>query len=202
MKRSITTRVIKNARKKGCKVYTRKGWWCPNPLVYAWRRKYRSHNLIPKRPADTLWCHITVTRPVGIRRDMQLLHRIGMDRFDSGVSYNFAVDMTTGAIGLGQALDAAGTHTLNDKDIPDYTYNQNYVSLAIAFIGMPGMKPSKKAITSYARLIAALVEEKALTNKFDFNPHSMVAYKDCPTQNVRDVMPAIRGKADRILNFS
>lgn len=196
---SITTRVIKRARKNGCKVYTRKGWLCINVAVYQWRRKFRKHNLLPNQAADTLWCHITVTNPEGIRKDMRTLHRIGMDRFGSGVSYNFGIDMTTGAIGLGQSLDAAGTHTLNSKGVAGYSYNQNYVSLAIAFIGNVGMKPSKEAIKSFARLQAALVEEGALTPGHDFVPHRLVEYKECPTDNVVDVMDEIRDISQRLL---
>jgi hypothetical protein len=122
---------------------------------------------------------------------MRTLHRIGMERFQSGVSYNFAVHMHSGWVGGGQALDAKGTHTINDKDIPGYSHDQNAVSHAIAFIGMPGDVPSDKAVQAYATLTASLIRQGALTKGHDFNPHSMVAFKDCPTDAVRAVMPEI-----------
>lgn len=202
---SITTRVIRNARKRGCKVYTRKAWLCPNLAVYQWRRRFRKHKPMP---SDTLWQHITVTRRSNMRADMRTLHRIGMERFGSGVSYNFAVDMLTGEIGLGQSLDAKGTHTVNDKGIPGYSHDQNLVSHAIAFVGMPGAKVTEKAIQSISRLVAALIDEGALTVGHDYNPHSMVAFKDCPTHNVRKVMErintigTIEWKEDRRANVS
>jgi hypothetical protein len=57
--------------------------------------------------------------------------RIGMERFGSGVSYNFLVHMQTGEVAVGQPLDAKGTHTLNEKRVPGYSYDQNLVARAI-----------------------------------------------------------------------
>ncbi len=198
MARSITQRVVRNARKRGANVYTRRQWRCPNLAVYAWRRKWKKHAALP---SDTLWCHITVTNPSpkGIKEDMRVLHRIGMERFGSGVSYNFAIRMDTGAIGLGQALDAKGTHTINVKGVKNYSYDQNYVSHAFAFVGMPNTYLSYQAKKNAARLIAALIDEQALNLNHDFNPHSMVAYKDCPCDAARDAMPEILDMAKRML---
>ena len=195
---TITTRVVRAARKRNLKVYTRNQWGCPNLAIYAYRRKFRRHSILPGEPVDTLWCHITVTRRNDIKSDMRELHSIGMDRFGSGVSYNFGIDMVTGEIGLGQSLDAAGTHTLNDKNIPGYSYNQNYVSLAIAFIGVPGNKPSEVAVDAAAKLIASLIDCGALTRGHDFNPHRLVAAKDCPTDPVVAVMPVTHKQAMKL----
>lgn len=184
---SITQRVVDNARGKGVKVIGRAGWGNTS-TIYQWRRRFRKH---APNPSDTLWFHITVTRREGIRKDMRTLHRIGMQRFGSGVSYNFCIDMKTGEVGLGQALDAKGTHTVNNKRIDGYSYDQNRVSHAIAFIGMPGDELSPAAIKSAAKLIASMTEERALTQDPDFNPHSMVAWKDCPTDAVRRKIPVI-----------
>lgn len=186
---SITQRVCRRAKRYGVKIYSRRQWGCPNLSIYQWRRRYRKH---AKLPSDTLWQHITVTRRYGIKTDMRMLHQIGMSRFGSGVSYNFAIDMVTGEVGLGQALDAKGTHTLNNKGIKGYSYDQNLVSHAIAFIGMPGDKPSEKAVKAAGLLFKAMREEGALTDQPDYNPHSMVAAKDCPTDAVRSVMPSIK----------
>lgn len=188
---TITTRVVRNARRRGVTVIGRTGWGNTS-LVYSRRRRTRPHK---HAPSDTLWQHITVTNRKGIRYDMRTLHRIGMERFGSGVSYNFCIDMKTGEVGVGQALDAKGTHTVNNKNIPNYSYDQNFVSLAFAFIGMPGDKPSDKAIDAAANLFAALIDEGALTEDPDYNPHSMVAYKDCPTDAVRKVMSEIKSLA-------
>ena len=193
---SITDRVIKNARAKGVTIYTRRQWGSTSLATYQWRRINRKHKLLPGKPVDTVWQHITVTSdtgrtPASFKADMRTLERIGNARFQSGVSYNWCLDAVTGEIGLGQSLDAAGTHTLNDKDIPGYSYNQNYVSIAVSVIGMPGAKLSEKAGNALINLIKAHIEEGAVTTTFDYNPHSLVAWKDCPTDNIRNVMPAL-----------
>jgi hypothetical protein len=123
------------------------------------------------------------------------LHDIGMQRFGTGISYNFLLHPFTGEIALGQALDAAGAHTLNDKNIPGYSFNQNYVSLAVCTVGMPGLKLSPKAEEAFACLSAALQDVDALTPGHDFNPHSLVAFKDCPTDAVRDKLPEIKERS-------
>ena len=132
---------------------------------------------------------------VPVRADMRELHAIGMSRFGTGVSYNLAWDMKTGEIGIGQALDAAGAHTLNDKNVPNYSENLNYYALAIAAIGMPGKKPSDRAVEALARTVAALIDVGALRVGHDYVPHSLFAYKDCPTDAVREVMPAVNRRA-------
>jgi hypothetical protein len=196
--RSITQRVVRRARKEyGLEVYTRRQWGSKKLSTYQWRRYNRPHSLLPWKPVDTIWQHISVTRDDGTTilnffADMQELERIGDERFGSGVSYNWAVDMSTGQIGLGQSLDAAGTHTLNDKGIPGFSHNQNYVALAIVFIGMPGQRPSKKAIRSAGLLIRCHFEEGAANIGSDYVPHSLVAAKECPTEAVREVMPEIQ----------
>lgn len=195
---NITRRVIRNARRRGATVLSRPQWGNVSP-VYQWRRINRRHALLPRQPVDTLWQHITVTHRQGLKADMRTLHRIGMERFGSGVSYNFAVDMRTGHIALGQNLDAKGTHTLNDKDVPGYSYDQNAVSLAVVAIGMPGDELSDKAADAIATLIAALVDEGALTRGHDYNPHSLVAWKDCPCDPTRNRMAEIQRKANRLL---
>lgn len=197
---SITQRVVRNARRRGVKVYTRKGWGTVHPLIYQIRRKTKEHLLLPEQPSDTLVQHITVTFDSGtlvgdFKKDMRTVERIGYERFGSGVSYNWCVDMQTGEVGLGQSLDAAGTHTINDKEIPGFSENQNYVALAIAMLGMPGDRPTRRAVNSLVNLIAAHIDERALTLEHDYLPHSEFTWKDCPTQPVRDLMAAINSKA-------
>lgn len=198
---TITRRFITRARAYGVTVHTRSDWaTVPQRAVYQWRRINRRHAQIPKRPTDTLVQHITVTRddgPTGadFNADMRELHAIGYSRFGSGVSYNLVWDMETGEVGIGQALDAAGTHTLNDKHVPNYSENLNYYALAIAAIGMPGKKPTERAVEALARTIAALIDVGALTTGHDYVPHSLFAYKDCPTDAVRAVMPKVNERA-------
>lgn len=209
---TVTQRVVRNARKRGLTVLTRRQWGSrpsgyPWPLapdvlnVYGWRRRNKPHAPLP---ADTLVQHITVTfdsgRLVGdFRRDMQTIERIGFERFGSGFSYNWAIDMRTGMVGLGQSLDAKGTHTVNDKGYrPDeFSHDQNRVALAFACLGMPGDRLSAAAEHAIVQLAAAHVDERALTRGFDYLPHSVFAAKDCPTDAVRDRMDEIRAAVRR-----
>jgi len=202
-RRTITQKVVRAARKRGVKVYNRNGiggWGSTLRALYAWRRKNKAHSLLPLKPVDTVWQHITVTRRSGnFKLDCQLVERIGFDRFGTGCSYNFMVDMTTGEVGVGQPLDAKGAHTLNDFGIAGYTVDQNAVSIAIAVIGMPNYELKPAAFNAIANLIAACIETDAVTKGFDYNPHSLVAAKDCPCDATRDQMDAIQRRALKVL---
>lgn len=196
---TITQRVVRNARERGCTVLTHRQWGARHILTYAFRRKFVRHGLLPKHPVDTIWQHITVTRRTGdFKTDVRMVEDIGWKRFRVGSSYNWLVDMATGEIAVGQPLDAKGAHTLNDKMVPNYSYNQNLVSIAIAVIGMPDDPLSPEAKLAITRLIAAHIEEGAVTIDPDYNPHSMVAYKDCPCDATRDEMPDIIKGAKRL----
>lgn len=193
MSKTITDRVVETARKKyGLTVYTRDQWGSTEEAVYAARRRSKP---VKKGPSDTVWQHISVTHRTGIKADMRTLERIGMDRFGSGVSYNFAVDMVTGEVGVGQPLDAKGTHTINNKNLKGFSYDQNYVSRAIVVIGMPGDRLSDKAKRAIAGLQAAMMDEGDLTDHYDYMPHSAATAKDCPCDATRDAMPEMRRMA-------
>jgi hypothetical protein len=192
---SITTRVVRNARRNGVTVLNRKQWGSKYPDIYkARRRRTKSGEWGPfTYKADTVVQHITVTRPSGdFAADVRLVERIGVERFGSGVSYNFLVDMTTGKVAVGQPLDSKGTHTVNDKDVPGFSHDQNLVARAIAVIGMPGTKLSRKAEDAIVSLLSAMRDEGAITVGFDYVPHSMFAYKDCPCDATRNRMNEIR----------
>lgn len=196
----ITGRVVRNARRKGVTVYTRRQWGSKFPGIYAERRTLKPHFLLPQTPADTLIHHITVTLDHGplssdFFTDMQTIERIGVERFYSGVSYNWVIDMETGEVGLGQDLDVKGTHTVNDKEVPGYSHDQNGVGLAIAFLGMPGQQLTRAAVNSCVQLTAAMIEEEALTETYDSVPHSLFAWKDCPTDAVRTMLPRFKIRA-------
>lgn len=191
---TITQRVARTARKKyGVTIYSHDEWGSVRRRVYAWRRENKPVKVLK---ADSLFQHITVTKPSGnFKADCQAVERIGYERFKSGVSYNFLVDMTTGEVAIGMPLDAKGTHTINDKGQPGFSLDQNLVARAIAVVGMPGTPLSHKAERAIAGLIAAMQDEGALTEGFDYKPHSFVAYKDCPCDNTRSRMGAIRRKS-------
>lgn len=197
---TITQRVVKNARRRGVTIYSHSQWKSSMRKTYLWRRMFKRHHLLPKRPADTLWQHITVTPPSGdFKADARKVEDIGTARFGTGCSYNFLVDMTTGEVAVGMPLDAMGAHTLNRKYVPNYSFDQNAVALAVAVVGMPDTPLSECAKLSIARLIAAMIEERALTFGHDYNPHSMVAAKDCPCENTRREMPNINKGAKRLV---
>lgn len=190
------SKVVRTARDRGLTVYTHKQWGSKHRKLY-WTRLVTRR--CKRRVKDTLWQHITVTRDDGKDRiaffmDMQELERIGNDRFGSGVSYNVAIDMETGEIGIGQFFMAKGTHTINHKQAeqPNFSFDQNAVSLAFAFIGMPGQKPSRKAIRAAGIMFGVLIDRRKLTFDPDYVPHRLVAFKSCPTDAVVDVMPEIK----------
>lgn len=192
---TITQRVVRNARRRGVVVLSRRQWGSRLPHVYAWRRIFRR----AKQPADTIVQHITVTTPSGdFKADARTVESIGQARFGSGVSYNFLVDMRTGHVAVGQPLDAKGTHTLNDKGIAGYSFDQNLVARAIAVIGQPGTHLSRNAERAIANLIAAMMDEGAVTKDPDYDPHSKFAWKDCPCDATRNRMPAILATAKKL----
>lgn len=72
---TLQRRVIRNARRRGVTVLTRRQWGNLSP-VYQWRRVSRRHALLPGKPVDTLWQHITVTYRQGIRADNETVEQI------------------------------------------------------------------------------------------------------------------------------
>lgn len=191
---TLTQRVVRRARKRyGVTVLDHNAWGSEAQGVYALRRRLRP---VRVKRADTLVQHITVTRPSGnFREDARTVERIGLERFGSGVSYNFLVDMKTGVVAVGQPLDAKGTHTVNDRRRDGFSYDQNHAARAIAVVGMPGTPLSAKAERAIEGLIAAMVDRKALTKGFDYLPHSFFAWKDCPCDATRSRLGAIRKAA-------
>lgn len=197
---SITQRVIQHARADGLTVLTRKDWGSTEGAVYKSRRaRTKAGEWGPfLLRADTVVQHITVTPPnADFAASARLVERIGMERFGSGVSYNWLVDMFSGEIAAGQPLDSKGTHTVNDKGIPGYSHDQNLVARAIAVVGMPTTPLSKKAEAAITRLLYVMVAQGAITPGFDYVPHSLFAFKDCPCDNTRERMPTIRRNVNK-----
>lgn len=179
-------------------VLSHKQWGAAFEGVYLTRREIRPAH----QPADTVVQHITVTLDHGPLRgdfieDMQTIERIGWERFQTGISYNWVVDMETGWIGQGAYLDASGSHTLNDKGVHGYSYNQNRMARAIAVMGMPDTTLTKLAEESIVDILVAMWRSGAITYRPDYVPHSMFAYKDCPCDATRDRMPNIYQKFEK-----
>jgi hypothetical protein len=184
-------RIRRYVRRAGFKMYSRRQWNAIYRDIYSYRRHYR-----PARvdPADTVVQHITVTKPSGdFKADVRAVEQIGYERFGAGISYNFLVDMRTGEIAEGMPLDAKGTHTVNDKGVENFSYDQNHAARAIAVVGMPETPLSPRAERAIITLLAGMVRFEAITPHFDYEPHSLFTAKDCPCDTLRNRMPVIRG---------
>jgi hypothetical protein len=198
-----TQRWVVAARRRGATVLTHRQWGSKQMPLYATRRRLTSqgHWFGFKLKVDTVAYHITVTFDSGeligdFKKDCQTVERIGTERFGSGVSYNVLIDMTTGMVAAGQPIDSKGTHTVNDKRRKGYSKDQNLVARAIGYIGMPGDKLSDAAVESTADVLIAWWECGFITDDPDHLPHSFFAYKDCPTDAIRERMPEIKRRFD------
>lgn len=199
MAKTITQKAVEAARRRGAPVLTHRQWGSKQTGLYTKRRNATKAGVWPgfKLKVDTVVFHITVTFDDGklvgdFKADAQEVERIGVDRFGSGVSYNWLIDMQTGMVGVGQPLDSKGTHTVNDKNVRGYSKDQNLVARAIAFMGMPGDKLSDEAVESAVDVLMGMWEAGVITDDPDILPHSLFAAKDCPTDAVRDKLPEIR----------
>lgn len=182
----------------GVTTLTRSDWGSRRGATYAWRLIFRKAQV----PADTVVQHITVTPDTGkflpsFRENMRLLEQIGFDRFGTGVSYNACVD-DQGLAGMGMPLRAAGAHTLNDKGVPGYSFNQNYVARAIAWIGLEGETPTEACVDTITKIIACLMDCGHVTEDPDYDPHSKFAFKSCPLDSMKVQMPSILRNAKRL----
>lgn len=196
-----TQRVVRRLRSRYERtVHDHKRWGSKRRGTYALRRRIKP----AKVPCATVFQHITVTADTGpltgdLFVDARTVERIGSERFGSGMSYTWLVDMRSGEIVVGQPVDAKGTHTVNTKGVPGYSYDQNYHARAIAVLGMPGDKLSDAAAESIACILAAMVDEGILVPDFDYKPHSFVAAKDCPCDPTRNRMDTIRVRVRELL---
>lgn len=202
-KRSLTRRIVRRARKAGLEVYTRKEWGSQYYDVYSRRVNTHSHKLLPGKPSDTCVFHISVTNRTGFSTrnffmDMRTVERIGYERFKSGISYNVGWCPRTGKIALGMPFAAKGTHTVNDKNVSGFSRDQNAVAIAVCMIGPVGIKPTKRALRRLRRFLAVCKAEGALTMGADFVPHSLFAYKDCPTDPLRNQLPMLKRWSTRL----
>lgn len=191
---TLTNDVVQRAKTAyNVPILTRKEWGSTMSGTYEYRRKNKPVKVLK---ADTFVHHITVTPSTGdFARDLRLVEQIGWERFKSGMSYNWVQHMQTGQIAVGQPLDAKGTHTVNNKDVPGFSYDQNAVARAIAGLGREDYELSRSAMEACAGLMAAMMDVGALTETYDYLPHSFFAYKDCPCDPIRNKMHEMRQMA-------
>lgn len=194
-----TQRVVLEARRRGVPFLTHSQWGSKQTALYTTRRRLTHEGHWPGfvNKVDTVVLHITVTHDSGVltgdfKKDCQIVEQIGVDRFGTGMSYNVLVDMQSGMAAVGQPFDSKGAHTVNDKNVKGYSHDQNLVARAIAFVGMPGDKLSTAAIETVVDILMAMWVEGQLTDDPDILPHSHFAFKDCPTQVVRNAIPVIQ----------
>lgn len=184
---------VREARRRGLKVYSRKQWGSQHRALYF--KRLITHPTI-RGKFDTVWQHISVTFDDGkltgdFFADMREVERIGFERFGSGFSYTVGFDKDSGRIGLGMPIRAKGTHTVNHKNIRGFSYDQNRVSLAFVMIGVPGDVPSDECVQAMGEFLAVLIDTGKVTLDPDYKPHRLVAAKACPTDAVVAVMPKV-----------
>lgn len=192
--------VIRRLRGEGYEVRTRKQWGSAHADVYAYRLRTKPVDF----PVDHMFAHITVTSQNGDEGARQV-EDIGMDRFGSGVSYQWLVDHETHAIYEGQPLAAKGTHTVNDKKVPGFPVppeSLNYVGHAVAFMGVPGDEFCGECAELFAAIMAASKIEGVVREEARYLPHSMFAAKECPTEAIREMLPIIHREASRMVRTS
>lgn len=181
--------VIRRLRAGGYKVKTRRQWGSQCAPVYAYRLRSKPVDF----PVSHMFAHITVTSKNGDEGAREV-EQIGLDRFGSGVSYNWLVDHQTHTIYEGMPLAAKGTHTVNNKEVPGFPVppeSLNYIGHAVAFMAMPGDVFCNKCAELFAAIMAAEKIEDVLRDGAHYLPHSKFAAKDCPTDAVRDKLPQI-----------
>lgn len=186
--------VIARLRAARYRVKTRAQWGSKQENIYAYRLRTKPVHL----PVRAMFAHITVTSVNGDAGARQV-EQIGVDRFGSGVSYNWLVDHETHTIYEGQPLRAKGTHTINDKNVAGFPYNLNYYGHAVAFMAMPGDEFCGKCEELFAAIQAAERIEGYVVNSVGYLPHSKFAFKDCPTDPVRNALPRINKRADELV---
>lgn len=201
---TITQLTVAAARRRGVKILTRDQWGSQAEDIYQKRRELTAAGHWGEfvlRPS-LLFQHMTVTDDDGpltgdFAADMREVEHVGVQRFGSGLSYNFVVDMTTGMAGVGMPLDAKGTHTVNDKHVTGLPYDLNRYARAVAVLGLPHYRLSAAAELTIVRLHLAMIDTDALRPGYKYHPHSLVAAKDCPCDPTRNRMDEIRREVRR-----
>lgn len=189
-------RIVRELRRAGFPVLTRKQWGSEHRALYQSRRV--THHFPGK--AKAFFAHVTVTNPSGdFAQDVRVVENIGYERFGTGISYNWCVDQRTGKIAVGMPHDAKGAHTLNDKGVAGFPENLNYYGHAIAWIANVGDTPSQDCKDAFAAIIAAEKKHGAARADAPIYPHSKFAWKECPLEVMRAALGAILRRSKTIL---
>lgn len=115
---------------------------------------------------------------------MWTLHNIGVQRFGSGISYNFAI-MPTGNIYEGMPLDVKSTQS-------GHTVDANYVEAAVVFVGnYEAEKMPQPMVDAAVRLHADLHVEGYVAD-MKAHWHSQVYATSCPGQHAKARMMLIQ----------
>jgi hypothetical protein len=172
-------------RSQGLAFTAREGWGARHP--------YHKRPTV-SLPTRCLFLHVAVIADpddlVGTEREkMRVLERIGVERFSSGISYNWAV-FDTGRAYEGQPLDRKGAHTVNDKGVTGFPKNLNFFGYAVVLPQMGTDEVTDEQVDAVARFGAACRRAK-LTVANEFLPHQMFANKACPGAPALKRLPEI-----------
>lgn len=190
-------RIIRELREAGFTVLSRQEWGSRHRSLYQWRRIYRH---FPGR-AKCFFAHVTATdRTDDFAADVRRVEHLGYERFRTGISYNYAVDQRSGAIAIGMPHDAAGAHAYNDKGIDGFPDRLSYFGHDIAWIGNVGDRPSQDCKDAFSAIIAAEKKHGAARVGAAINPHSKVAWEECPLTVMTNALPAILDRSKTILD--
>lgn len=188
----MSTEVLDRLQDMGMPVLSRRMWGSTHESLYASRVKTHP----AQKPARYGFSHISVTKDTGVfPADMRTLERIGYERFGSGISYTWVIDNETGMIGEGHDVRAKGTHTVNKKNVSGYPYDLNRYGHAVCLLGMPGEAATEKFQLSFAAILRAEMDTGWMMDSAPLYPHSMFAFKACPTDPITRVLPMIRTTA-------
>lgn len=190
----MSNAVIHRLRRAGYTVKKRHQWGSKHGDIYGYRLAHKPVHF----PVRYMFAHITVTSVDGDAGAREV-EEIGVERFGSGMSYNWLVDHETHTIYEGQPLAAKGAHTINDKNVAGFPENLNYYGHAVAFMAMPGDKFCDECEELYAAIQAAERLENVAVDVVGYLPHSKFAWKDCPTDAVRNALPRINELADQMV---
>lgn len=170
------TDTINRLRSGGYKIRTKEQWGSKHLPLYGERLRSKPVDF----PVAYGFVHITVTHSHG-DQGMRDIEQIGVDRFGTGVSYNWVVDHKTDhTIYIGQPLAAKGAHTVNNKNVAGFPYNLNYFGHAVAYMGDVTDPVCDDCVDTIAAIFAAEQIEGPMRSGAGIYPHRKFAAKSCP----------------------
>lgn len=178
------TDTIQRLRRGGYKIRTKEQWGSKQLPLYGWRLRTKPVDF----PVDYGFVHISVTHTHG-DEGMRDIEEIGVDRFGTGVSYNWVIDHKTDhTIYIGQPLAAKGAHTVNDKNVKGFPNNLNYFGHAVAFMGDVNDTVCDECVDTIAAIFASEKLEGVMRIGDNIYPHRKFAAKSCPGDKLYDRM--------------